>query len=183
MFIQGEKISLRALEPGDVKLLYIWENDPVIWRISQTLKPYSEYTLQMFVDCATDDIFTTRQIRLMVDLKNENPDEPKTTIGIVDLFDYDPFNQRIGLGILIHQDYRRQGFATEAIELIKKYVFETLLIHQIYCNVQQDNKTSLILFEATDFEIIGLQKDWLRTVEGFKNVYLLQCINPNNEIK
>jgi diamine N-acetyltransferase len=109
MFIQGEKISLRALEPDDVKLLYIWENDPAIWRISQTLKPYSEYTLQMFVDCATDDIFTTRQIRLMIDLKNENPGETKTTIGIVDLFDYDPFNQRIGLGILIHQDFRRQG--------------------------------------------------------------------------
>jgi diamine N-acetyltransferase len=183
MFIQGQYITLRALEPTDVKLLYQWENDPAIWKLSQTVKPYSEYTLQMFVDCSAADLNTIRQVRMMVDLKPQREGEIRKTVGIVDIFDYDPFHQRAGIGILIHADFRGKGHAKEALELTKTYLFDTLLLHQIYCNIEEENQISLSLFQKSDFEIIGLQKDWLRTKEGFKNVYLLQCINQNHETK
>jgi diamine N-acetyltransferase len=183
MFIQGEYITLRALEPTDVSLLYQWENDPAIWKLSQTVKPYSEYTLQMFVDCSAADLNSIRQVRMMVDLIPQREGEKRKTVGIVDIFDYDPFHQRAGLGILIHADYRGKGHAKEALELTKSYLFDTLLLHQIYCNIQEENLISLSLFQKCGFEIIGIQKEWLRTKEGYKNVYLLQCINQNHETK
>ena len=34
-------IILRALEPEDVELLYTWENDHLIWQVSNTLIPFS----------------------------------------------------------------------------------------------------------------------------------------------
>lgn len=183
MFIQGHFITLRALEPSDVSLLYQWENDPAIWKLSQTVKPYSEYTLQMFVDCSSADLNTIRQVRMMVDLADSKIIGRAKTIGIIDIFDYDPFHQRAGIGILIHADYRGKGHAKEALELAKNYLFDTLLLHQIYCNIQEENQVSLSLFTHSGFNIVGIQKDWLRTKEGFKNVYLLQCINQNHEIK
>lgn len=183
MFIQGQYITLRALEPTDVKLLYQWENDPAIWKLSQTVKPYSEFTLQMFVDCSSAELNTIRQVRMMVDLTDPLIPQKAKTIGIVDIFDYDPFHQRAGIGILIHADYRGRGHAKEALELSKAYLFDTLLLHQIYCNILEENQISLSLFQKSGFEIVGLQKDWLRTKEGFKNVYLLQCINQNHETK
>lgn len=183
MFIQGKYITLRALEPTDVKLLYQWENDPAIWKLSQTVKPYSEFTLQMFVECSSEELNTTRQIRMMVDVADNSIDKMGKTIGIIDIFDYDPFHQRAGIGIIIHADYRGKGHAKEALELAKNYLFDTLLLHQIYCNIQEENLISLSLFQKTGFEIVGLQKDWLRTKEGFKNVYLLQCLNQNHETK
>lgn len=183
MFIQGKYITLRALEPTDVKLLYQWENDPAIWKLSQTVKPYSEFTLQMFVECSSAELNTTRQIRMMVDVADNSIDKMGKTIGIIDIFDYDPFHQRAGIGIIIHADYRGKGHAKEALELAKNYLFDTLLLHQIYCNIQEENLISLSLFQKTGFEIVGLQKDWLRTKEGFKNVYLLQCLNQNHETK
>ena len=106
MFIRGEKLCLRALEPTDVELLYRWENDPAIWKISQTQKPFSHYTLQMFVEVSMEELNKTGQLRLMVDLLPEEADQIPQTIGIVDIFEYDPFHQKAGLGILIHQDYR-----------------------------------------------------------------------------
>lgn len=183
MFIQGKYITLRALEPTDVKLLYLWENDPAIWKLSQTVKPYSEFTLQMFVDCSSAELNTIRQIRMMVDIADPLIPQKGKTIGIIDIFDYDPFHQRAGIGILIHAEYRGKGHAKEALELAKDYLFDTLLLHQIYCNIQEENLISLSLFQKTGFEIVGLQKDWLRTKEGFKNVYLLQCLNLDHETK
>lgn len=135
----------------------------------------------MFVDCSTDDINTTKQLRMMVDLDQKEIDFPPTTIGIVDIFDYDPFHQRAGVGILLHADYRGKGYAKEALSLTQTYLFDTLLLHQIYCTILEDNQISLNLFKNAGFEIVGVQKDWLRSKEGFKNAYLLQCINKNYE--
>lgn len=44
-----------------------------------------------------------RQLRLMIELKAEN-----LVIGSVDLFEYDPHNNRAGIGILIDDAYQRK---------------------------------------------------------------------------
>ena len=181
MFIRGEKLCLRALEPTDVELLYRWENDPAIWKISQTQKPFSHYTLQMFVEVSREELNKTGQLRLMVDLLPEEADQIPQTIGIVDIFEYDPFHQKAGLGILIHQDYRGNQYAHELLDLTLEYLFSTLLLHQVYCNIQEDNEISLNLFKKHGFQIVGLQKDWIRSAQGFQNVYLLQLINEKEK--
>ena len=40
--LQTEKIRLRALEPRDVDLLYRWENDPEVWKVSRSEEHTSE---------------------------------------------------------------------------------------------------------------------------------------------
>jgi len=85
------------------------------------------------------------------------------------------------LGILIHQDYRGNQYAHELLELTLEYLFSTLLLHQVYCNIQENNEISLNLFKKHGFQIVGLQKDWIRTAQGFQNVYLLQLINEKEK--
>ena len=92
--LKGENLSMRALEPSDLELLYEWENDSSIWKVSQTLTPYSKHILSKFLENAHLDIFTTKQLRLMI-VKDG------LSIGTIELFDYDPVNSRAGLGILI----------------------------------------------------------------------------------
>jgi len=171
MFLFSEKIFLRALEPSDVELLYQWENDPEIWKISQTLTPYSKYTLKQFVDCAQEDIFKVKQVRFMI-----NFIDTKQTIGILDIFDIDFINSRAGVGILIDKNHRKQEFGTDAILLATDYLFNTLHLHQIYCNVVSSNPVSLKLFEKCGFSIIGTKKEWTKTPDGFEDVIMLQQI-------
>ena len=94
--LKGELVALRAMEPTDLELLYRWENDSDVWTISNTRTPFSKYVLKNFIETSSQDIYTAKQLRLMID---ENA--TGETIGIIDLFDFDPFHLRVGVGILI----------------------------------------------------------------------------------
>ncbi len=177
-FTESERLELRALEPEDLDLIYQWENDTQVWEISNTIFPYSKYILRKYLDNAHLDIFHIKQQRLMIDLKsNHDP----VSIGTIDLFDFEPFHNRIGIGILIKEKkYRGKGYAKEALNLTVNYLFQILNVHQVYCNITKDNEISLNLFQSIGFEIAGEKKDWLKTTKGWKNEYLLQLINKNN---
>ena len=68
------------------------------------------------------------------------------TIGAIDLFDFDPNNRRVEIGVLIDNNFRRQGFASEALSLVCRYAFDMLDVHQLYANVDSQNEASRRLF-------------------------------------
>ena len=49
MFAQSENLIIRAAEPQDAALIYQWENDQEIWRVSETYVPYSMYQIEEFL--------------------------------------------------------------------------------------------------------------------------------------
>jgi len=96
------------MEPYDLDNLYLWENDPENWFVSQTRAPYSKHILSQFIDESNKDIYEIKQMRLMITIKNTGGDE-KLTVGAIDLFDFDPFHRRAGIGILVaRKEIRRQ---------------------------------------------------------------------------
>ena len=169
--LKGKSVLLRALEPTDLEILYQWENDPEVWTISNTQTPYSKYMLKKFIDASVQDIYTSKQLRLMM----EEIDSGKV-VGIFDFFDYEPFHGRIGVGILIDKDFRQKGYAKEGLRLIKDYAFNVLRVHQIYCNVLQSNEISLNLFQQEGFTIAGIKKEWVKTEAGWEDEALLQIV-------
>jgi len=172
--IKGEKIELRALEPNDIDLLYQWENDLSSWHLSNTLTPFSRFALEQYIMTADQDIFTIKQLRLMIDKIGTNK---KICIGAIDLFDFDPANKRAGIGIMIDKNQRNQGFATEALKLLVQYCFTTLELHQLYCNIEKTNSESLKLFQNQGFEIAGKKREWVRKNNQWTDEYFLQLIN------
>ena len=155
MFIKSEHIYLRALESSDLELLYVSENDTAVWKVSNTITPFSKDVLELYLHSAHQDIYTNKQLRLMICL-NQN----HTPIGTIDLFDFDPMNLRVGVGVLIFEEFRRKGYASEAIDLVKKYAQETLMMNQLFCNISSSNSDSIALFEKAGFEKVGIKKQW-----------------------
>jgi diamine N-acetyltransferase len=99
-------------------------------------------------------------------------------LGMIDLFDFDFKNSRAGVGVLVKETSERQkGIGNEALELLINYCKTHLNLHQLYCNISEDNQASLKLFTKHGFQIIGLKKDWNYTNGSYKNEYLLQRIN------
>ena len=47
--INDDIIRLRALEPEDLECLYQWENDMDLWEVSDTLTPFSLFTLKKYI--------------------------------------------------------------------------------------------------------------------------------------
>lgn len=178
--LAGRNIRLRAIEPSDLDVLYEWENDPENWLVSNTTAPFSRHVLGKYLETAHLDIYETRQLRLMID-RAEAEGDKNETIGIIDLFDFDPLHLRAGIGILIaRKEDRLKGMATEALGLLIEYAFQNLHLHQLFCNVTEDNPGSLSLFKKLGFSEAGRKKDWLRSKDSWVDVLLLQKINPQD---
>ncbi len=170
----GPNLLLRAPEPADIDTIFRWENNMGVWHISNTLAPYSRFAVEQFVLNTDNDIFATKQLRLMIDYHSSAPET--TTVGIIDLFEYDPFHKRAGVGILIDEKFRNKGFATEALYLLIEYCFKTLDLHQVFCHIEQSNHNSIRLFSKAGFIKCGHKKDWLHWGERWTDVLIFQLI-------
>jgi len=168
--IFGEQIFLRQVEPDDVDLLYLWENDTANWKVSETLVPFSKQIIKDYVN-SSHDIYATKQLRLIICKK-----EDQTPVGAIDLFDYDPQNKRAGVGILILNEFREKGLAKEALSTLISYATDTLLLHQLFCSIGLKNAKSIRLFENAGFVQTGVKKDWLQAKNGWEDVGFYQLM-------
>lgn len=170
--LTGEKINLRALEPEDLSFLYSSENDESLWEMSHTQIPFSKYLLKQYLENAHLDIFEAKQLRLIIEQKST-----KKPIGMIDLFDYNPQHKRAGIGIFIHPDFQKNGFASESLQLLINYCFTHLNLHQLYANIAENNSKSIQLFTKKKFKKVGTKKDWNFIQGTFTNEILFQLIN------
>lgn len=170
--LKGEHIYLRALEPEDLEFIYLIENDETFWEISNTQTPFSRFILTQYLKNSHKDIFEAKQLRLVIS-NYENK-----ALGMIDLFEFDFKNSRAGIGILVKESSNRhKGIGKEALQLLINYSFNHLNLHQLYCNITEDNKASISLFSNQGFELVGLKKDWNVINGKYQNEYLYQLIN------
>ncbi|WP_289040233.1 GNAT family protein [uncultured Zobellia sp.] len=170
--LKGEHINLRALEPNDLDFLYELENNTQMWEISGTTTPYSKHVLALYLENAHRDIYDVKQLRLCICNKQNS------TIGLIDLFDFDPKNFRAGIGIVIlDKEKRNQGVGAEAIQLVCDYAHKVLNMRQLYANVLEGNDPSIHLFKKMGFEEVGIKRDWIFSEGKYINEILFQKIN------
>ncbi len=174
--MKSELISLRAIEPADIEVLYNWENNHQLWHLSNTITPFSRFVLEQYLIDAIQDIFTTKQLKLIIELSSTNE-----IIGCIDLFDFDPIHKRAGIGVLINECEQKKGYASEALKLLIDYAFIKLDLHQLYSNILTDNKASIQLFQKYNFVIQGEKIDWIMFDGLWKNEYLLQLIKEKRK--
>lgn len=165
-------IYLRAIEPEDLEFLYKWENCVDIWQESNTLAPYSRFAIKEFIEKSlSENVFEMGQIRLMICLSKDN-----SVIGTADIFDIDAINSRAAVGLLIDDNYRGKGYAKEALDFLCEYARTTLILNQLYVHISADNISCLNLFKKSDFELSGTLKSWIKTKDGYKDVFVFQKI-------
>jgi len=177
MFLKGNQVYLRALEPEDLSFLYEIENDETLWEVSNTQTPYSKWLLKNYLENSHQDIYEAKQLRLaIVEKSSEN------LIGLIDLYDFDPKNSRVGLGIVVkNPSERNKGFGSESVKLLLGYAFQVLNVHQIFVNVAETNSASIKLFSNFGFQKIGVKKQWNKIGSAYVDETLYQLINPLNE--
>ena len=165
------KIRFRALEPEDIELLFEWENNTEIWEVSNTFEPFSKYILAKYIKESQRDIYEAKEVRMIIETIEGK------AVGAIDLFDFDPFHFRAGVGILIHNEKdRKLGYATDALQLLCEFAINHLRLHQLYANISEENLASIQLFTNNGFELCGTKKDWRNTLDGWKAELMFQKI-------
>jgi diamine N-acetyltransferase len=99
-------------------------------------------------------------------------DEGKA-VGVVELFNYSPLNDRAELGIEIEPEWQGKGLGKRSVLKMLRYAKEELALHTLYAIVEEDNIPSLSLFRNLGFEEQTI-RNWFREGEKYKNGKLLQ---------
>lgn len=169
--LENNSIRLRALEPNDIELLMHWENDSSLWEFGDTIAPISRIQIANFLKSYDGDIFTSKQVRFIIEEQAS-----KTPTGTIDMFDFDFFNSRVAIGILVEKEYRKCGYARQALELTVNYAESFLGIHQCYAIVSESNTPSIELFTSCGFTHESTFKQWLRVGTEWHDALLMQHI-------
>ena len=159
-------IRLRKIEPTDIPYLYQWENDARMWADSDTHNPLSQADLREYVASSTGDIYRDGQLRLMID-------EDGSTMGCIDLFDFDPRNRKAAIGMYIAPHARGRGIGTKAVKLIEEYAVGFMKLRMLYAIVATKNTACSTIYKKEGYEPSSILKAW--TIED--NAILWQKIH------
>ncbi len=170
MYLKGKRIGLRPIEIDDLNSLYEWENDTENWHTSNNLNPHSRFFLEQYILNAQNNIYEDKQLRLVI-VTND-----KEQIGIIDLFEFDPHHKRAAIGIILAPNRRKQGYGSEALELLIEYADKALNLKQLYCGVGVGNSHSVKLFENKGFTITGTRKAWRLHEGNWADEYFMQLL-------
>ncbi|HOZ29830.1 MAG TPA: GNAT family protein [Bacteroidales bacterium] len=170
--LENNTILLRKPEPEDLEFLYSLENNPDFWFVSDTHTPFSRWQIKQHIENSVYDIFTNKELRLIIEQKSDN-----SKVGIIDLFEFDPKHNRAGVGILIKKDFQNKGLAAQALLLIIDYSFKILLLNQLWCFIDVTNEISIKLFSNMGFAKCGHLKAWKRTDKSYSDTFIYQLLN------
>ena len=162
------EVTLRAIEPEDLELLYHIENDDKLWNVGITNVPYSRFLLHDYIANSSGDIYADKQVRLMI------VDSDKTCVGMIDLVDFNPQHRRAEIGIVIMSEFRNRGFAKAALLKVIKYSHRVIHLAQIYAIIRNDNKISINLFNSLGFSNKTQLEGWLFDGEKYDDAVLMQ---------
>ena len=114
MTLSDDLIRLTAPEPADLDSLYIWENDPELWPCGDTSAPLSRHQLDEYIAGYDADIFSARQLRLVIRLAATGE-----AVGTLDITDFNPRDRHARVGIFVAPAFRGRGIALRALSLLR----------------------------------------------------------------
>lgn len=167
--MNGELIRLRAVEPEDVDLIFIWENDETLWRYGAVKGPISRHQLWNYAQNYDADPMKNGEIRFVVEDINTGE-----AVGCIDLTEIDSYNCRAQVGIFISKLHRNRGLAQDALSLLNDYACKILGLHQVWAVIGRENTSSISLFEKSGFKSCGCLRSWIKIRTSYEDALIYQ---------
>lgn len=161
---------LRAVEPEDLELMYLVENDPMVVAHSVTSVPLSRYALKQYIEQCRGDLYADAQVRLTI----MNPDNGQPC-GFLDLTDFMPRHRRAQVGIVLLPEAQGRGVATEVLREVGEYA-RLQGLHQLYAVVMSTNSRARSLFQRAGYNEIACLPEWLLSDDRYVDAILFQTI-------
>lgn len=179
LLIENENIYLRPLRIGDVTDEYVSGlNDPEVNAYLVTVRR-SKQTRESVKKYVSSNFRSPTAILFGIFVKNKS----KKLVGTVHVSEIDFFHYTasIGICIFIKQVWKR-GYALQALQSVKDYIFEVLLLHYIEAGVYEKNKNSINLFARAGFSEWYRVKNKFRLVNNFEEVIYFAALNSSFDI-
>ena len=96
--------------------------------------------------------------------------------GCIDIYDYDPINHRAAVGIMVANEYRRQGYALAMLRELQQLAANNYHLHTLYADIASINTASIVLFRKAGYTQCGHFKEWLEYDSHFIDNIRMQKI-------
>ncbi len=171
-FLIGEKVYLRAPEPGDELIIAASENHPdARANLYYALPTSTEIQLSKIKQKQQDNstiFFTICKVR---------PDVP---IGCTSFVRIDWIGRMATFYIAIaDKENWSKGYGTEATKLMVDYAFETLNMNRIQLHVSAENDRAVRVYEKTGFVKEGKLKQAMFFNNRYIDFYLMAVIKDD----
>lgn len=163
------EIKLRAPEPEDIDLIYIWENSSDEAHSSLRTGPISRYKIKEYVENYDGEIYTLGSLRFMIEYDGQK-------VGTADVFDFDHRARHAFIGIYISPAFRRKGIAASAIKEVERQMKKKVGMYCLTALVAEDNIPSRSLFEKSGYKTAGKLQGWLTDGHQRLNALIYQHI-------
>lgn len=151
MNLMGNKICLRNIENNDKETLKELINDEEISKsVVGWSKPISATEHTIWFDNLKDD----NSFRYIISSKIDKT----KTYGTAIISKIDWKNRSCSIDIKLLMKFQGNGYGSEAIELLKQYIFEELNMNRIFLNILEYNTKSIKLFEKMGFIQEGIKR-------------------------
>lgn len=170
--LEGEKIYLRPITVEDVTDAYVgWLNDPEVNQFLETrFVAHTKETAREYVRKLAHD---PAHIFLAIIRKDAG-----AHIGNIKLGPIDPHHKVGSIGIMIgDKESWGKGFATEAIQLLTSYAFDSLRLHKITAGAYENNVGSAKAFLKLGFFEEGRRKKHMRFGDTYVDYVLFAKLN------
>ncbi len=153
---QGEKVRLRALEPEDAEVFYEWDLDTRTQgalesvKFPASLESQREWALAASKKRGENDAFS-----FVIENEEGNP------VGSINSHHCD---RRVGAfryGVAVRAEYRRRGYAADAILVLLRHFFGELRYQKVTIQAASFNEASIELHRKLGFQEEGrIRRVW-----------------------
>jgi RimJ/RimL family protein N-acetyltransferase len=174
MFVLGERVRLRAMEPADAEALWRWNHDPEVMRwmdasYAQSLarvrtwleeRPRNAYGDVLFgVDAPADPAAPAADWRL-IGLVRLSGAQPETGCAELDIY-------------LGEKEYWGKGYATDVMRTVCRYGFESMRLHKVTLTVVTENEAALRVYRRVGFVEEGRLREVFRREGRWLDMYTM----------
>jgi RimJ/RimL family protein N-acetyltransferase len=147
---EGNLVRLRAVEPSDWELFSAWNLDSDAAREGYEVEfPQSDEAAKRWAEAQSVQVAESDAFRWVIGTLDGK------AVGTINTHSCNARNGTFGYGVFVSEEYRRKGYAGEAIKLVLSFYFEELRYQKATVHVYSFNKTSAILHERLGFTLEG----------------------------
>jgi len=154
--LEGELVTLRALEPDDLERCHRWMNDSEVTRFLEGGRyPLSMANERQWLDAA----MTTRSGFSDVLLAIETRDGG-VHIGNAGLHEASPEHRRAYLGIVIgEKEYWSKGYGTDTVRALLRFAFEQMNLNRVELGTFDFNERAQACYRKCGFVEEGRRRE------------------------
>lgn len=173
--LENNNIYIRPLLISDITEEYInGLNNPEVnkYLLNVRLERQTRELVEKYVIL---NLESEKDILFGIFIKNN----PEPLVGTVRVSGIDIFHYSASIGVcLFAKRSWKKGYALQAIELVKNYLFNALRLHYLEAGVYEMNKNSINLFLKAGFNENYRVRSKFRHTDSFADVIFFSAISP-----